>query len=115
MFNLTTKFMTKILVLISSILLSANSLAANDPTKPLFSNTQTNTVKSKSRLILQSVIKRNNKLSVVINGKLLSEGDKISTYRVSHIKENQVSLISEDKQLLLSLFSTNKFSKVVKN
>lgn len=107
--------MIKISLLLSSLFFVGNSLAANDPTRPLFGGVQTNKVKNKSRLILQSVIKRNKQLSVVINGKLLNQGDKISGYQVSHIKPNQVTLVSEDKRLLLSLFSANKFSKVVKN
>ena len=115
MFNLTIKFRVKLSLLLLSLLLAGNSSAANDPTRPLFGGPQINKVKNKSRLVLQSVIKRNNRLSVVINGKLLYQGDKISGYRVSHIKIDQVTLVSEDKHLLLSLFSANKFSKVVKN
>jgi len=107
--------MIKTLLLLSSLILATNSLAANDPTRPLFGSTQTNKVKNESRLVLQSVIKRNNQLSVVINGKLLNQGDKISGYRVSNVKKGQVTLVSEDKRLLLSLFSASKFSKVVKN
>lgn len=89
--------------------------AASDPTKPLFGQAVVSPAKIKSRLVLQSIIKSNNHHKVVINGKLLNQGDVISGYRVKKITTGKVLLVSDEKRLELALFTQGKLSKAVKN
>ncbi len=89
--------------------------AASDPTKPLFGQARSTVSQVKSQLVLQSIIRANNEFSVVINGKLLTRGDIISGYKIKKVTRGKVLLVSDEKQLELSLFTQGKLSKAVKN
>jgi hypothetical protein len=47
----------------------------------------------------------NHQAKVVINGKILKKGDRISGYRIEKINKKTVKLRSEQKQITLSLFA----------
>ena len=102
-----------VVVLLSSTTFVAD--AASDPTKPLFGQVVAPTAKVKSRLVLQSIIKSDKGFKVVINGKLLTQGGVISGYKIKTISSQKVLLVSDERQLKLSLFTQNRFSKAVKN
>lgn len=88
--------------------MSAQVGASVDPTKPLMFGTghQTSQVIAKQELTLQTIIERDNKISVVINGQLLNVGDNIEQYKVITIEGSSVLLSSPEKNLKLSLFSS---------
>ncbi|GLX77873.1 hypothetical protein tinsulaeT_12130 [Thalassotalea insulae] len=77
-----------------------------DPTRPLSASYQgATTQKQFSQYVLQSIIDSGQRKKVVINGKLMSLGDRIGQYQLSAIKDNSVVLSSPDKELAMSLFS----------
>ncbi|PCI58635.1 MAG: hypothetical protein COB35_13325 [Gammaproteobacteria bacterium] len=116
MFNATYKLTTAtvyLFVVSFSLIFSGKISAASDPTRPLFGVPMQTTVKVKSSLLLQSVIKSGQSYKVIINGKLLSQGEIILTYTVTDIHASSVVLVSPEKRVVLSLFSDSKFVNVV--
>jgi MSHA biogenesis protein MshK len=77
----------------------------NDPTKPFQSNYSIQKKKYRTALKLQSILHGNHQAKVVINGKILKKGDRISGYRIEKINKKTVKLRSEQKQITLSLFA----------
>lgn len=96
------------IVLIISILISSFSVAAQnvDPTKPLTPHLYASTEKASynNELTLESVIHTQGKVRVVINGKVLKQGDRINQYLIEEIKDKLVVLISPEDTVTLSLF-----------
>ena len=105
--------MSRLLALTLLLVFCQSSQAALDPTKPLFGTQVASQTKVWSRLMLQSIFKTGSTRKVVINGKILSQGDSILEYKVTAIKAREVVLDSEEKHLVLSLFDRSKFSKRV--
>lgn len=76
-----------------------------DPTRPLIgASTNSSKTVQKNELILQSIISGNEDKRVIINGKLLKEGQRINQYTLLKINDNNVMLSSSEKQLKLSLY-----------
>ena len=103
----------QILVITLCTIFTANSWASSDPTRPLF-GAVISSAKKHSPLVLQTIIKKNQQYTVVINGKLLSQGDSILGYRINKISANGALLAKQDKHLSLSLFAHNQLVKTVK-
>ena len=104
----------KIVVITLGVLYVTNSWASSDPTRPFFGGAISHSTKKYAPLVLQTIIKKNQKYKVVINGKLLNQGDSILGYRVNKINANNALLSKSDKQLTLSLFANNRLVKTVK-
>ncbi len=81
-----------------------------DPTKPFSlanmpSNDKNSSANAFDKLVLQSIVERNNEKIAIISGQLLKIGDKVAEYKLITIKHNSVILQSIDKKLTLSLYS----------
>jgi hypothetical protein len=85
---------------------SSQGMMSVDPTKPLFGGKTLREAKKRTPLVLQSIIEIGEHRKVVINGKMLKLGDKISSYKVTAITSKAVVLNSAQQRLELSLFSS---------
>jgi MSHA biogenesis protein MshK len=109
----TTQITTHLLTLKLSSIVLASVLCANvfadtqeiDPTKPFHLTAELSSSKATDRLSLQSVIRVEQQLKAVINGKVLRVGEQIAGYQIMAIKHHAVELKSEQNTLILSLFS----------
>ncbi len=110
MFNINRKLITVILW----ALVSCNSWASSDPTRPFFAESLTAKSKQHSALMLQTIIKTEQRYKAVINGKLVNHGDRVLGYTVKKITANNALLSKADKQITLTLFANNKLIKTVK-
>jgi hypothetical protein len=99
------KFIQISVLCLITALASFSSLAETDPTKPLWGSKVLQVSKAKSRLVLQSIISNGEVKKVIINGKILKVGDRVSAYKVTAIKAKSVKLSSADKNIELTLFS----------
>lgn len=96
-------------LLLIALAFTANCIYAQsvDPTKPLDFNSQNSkTTLKKGRLMLQTIVDNGKSKSVVINGQLLTVGEKINQYKLSKISNNGVVLSSPEKTLTLTLFTS---------
>ncbi len=55
-------------------------------------------------LRLESVLKQGDKLSAVISGRLVHQGDKVEGYTVRRIERRRVILARDSEQLILELY-----------
>ena len=97
------------IILVALLLFSpqyANSQQV-DPTRPFGEVTlvSTNSSEQSTTLVLQSVIKSNNKKKAIINGQVLAVGDKYKGFALIKINANGVVLDSPQGRMELSLFS----------
>jgi hypothetical protein len=105
---LVFNLLNKLIIIVVCYFISLTGWAASDPTQPLFGLKSIATTKKYSPLVLQSVIKSNDDYKVVINGKLLSQGDSVLGYTINKINTGTAVLISKEKRLVLSLFAAGK-------
>lgn len=101
--------MFKFTILFCAVSLVNVAYGSTDPTRPLL---QSNRIAAGSvlnnknkKLELQSIIKSGERLTAVVNDKLLKQGDQIGQYQVSKITNSYVLLVSDDNELKLSMFT----------
>lgn len=77
-----------------------------DPTKPFsYSVSSSSKTVKKAELVLQTIVESGEEKRVVINGQLLSVGDRILQYKLAKITSRYALLSSPEKNMKLSLFS----------
>jgi len=104
----------KLIAVILWVLVSSNSWANSDPTRPFFAESLTAKTKQHSALKLQTIIKTDQRYKAVINGNLVNNGDRVLGYTVKKITANTALLSKAEKQLTLALFANTKLIKTVK-
>lgn len=99
--------MYKFLLLFLSITSVSVVAKSADPTKPFNLDVgSVNSTTNNNALILQTIVGHGEQKSVVINGQLLTLGDKIRQYTLSEITHHYVLLSSSEKNIKLSMFSS---------
>lgn len=89
----------------STLLLSANSFAQSDPTKPLRLSSSGQQVVQKGALRLESIIHREQGKTAIVNGQMVREGDTLGAYQVRAIGDKSITLESPERAITLNLFS----------
>ncbi len=77
-----------------------------DPTKPLLKQASGLQTGVNVFPVLQSIVHSGEQLNVVINGKLLKQGDTFNQYHLQKVTSQYVILSSDEKKIKLSLFSS---------
>jgi ribosome-associated protein YbcJ (S4-like RNA binding protein) len=113
-YNISNIFVINVVLLLLIISASLPAKASSDPTKPLFGHATSQVAKTQSRLVLQSVISSGNQYKAVINGQIVKKNEAISGYKIKEITPGKVVLASQNKRIVLSLFTQDKFTKVIK-
>ncbi len=117
--------MSKLVWLVVSVLVTANSWGLCDPTRPkpgfesisagVSSNTKPANLGSSSALKLQSVLKQGSSYSAVINGKVVRKGESLDGYQVAKIAASKVVLEGNGRKVVLSLFQAKNQLKIESN
>ncbi|MBU2891755.1 hypothetical protein KO495_00290 [Colwellia sp. D2M02] len=76
--------------------------ATSDPTKP-FASEAASTI-TENKLVLQSIIHRDNVAMAIINGKVIKQGAALGQYQVAQINDDNVVLHSDDENIKLYIF-----------
>lgn len=84
------------LLIVTIILISFSTNAANDPTRPLFGNLPTKqsikTEKKSSQQTLTAIFKKNGKRMAIIGDKIYRVGDRYHNTKIVSIRANSVLL-----------------------
>ena len=99
-------FKSTFAILFLCLAFSSQGMMSVDPTKPLFGGSSSKQATKRTPLVLQSIMEVGEHRKVIINGKVLKLGDKISSYKVTAITSKTVVLNSAQQRLELSLFSS---------
>ncbi|MED5527005.1 MAG: hypothetical protein VX447_19925 [Pseudomonadota bacterium] len=97
-------------LIILALSAGAEAEALKDPTRPPGNHGQASR-QPQAPLVLSAVL-QTRPARAIINGQVLTIGDKVQGWTLSHIDKNQVSLVSGSRRELLKLFDDNAVTAV---